>query len=189
MIRILAGQIGRFAAMTVMMILLLLQQKQIQTRYTLHFDTANYLIISEVVSNIVIEVESQGRSRPCGLVKVADKSEIVRILAGQIRKFAAMADHSSALRGTFIRLLKEQRLWGINSGQKTGLRLPSNSEIGVCNTCLLRHGGDGGRRVARSHGFPAMADVIIGLCLNKGESELFLGFGLSGSAWFGNQYK
>ncbi|GJV77248.1 hypothetical protein Tco_1508832 [Tanacetum coccineum] len=182
MIRILAGQIGRFAAMTVMMILLLLQQKQIQTRYTLHFDTANYLIISEVVSNIVIEVE---RIRPCGLVKVADKSEIVRILAGQIRKFAAMADHSSALRGTFIRLLKEQRLWGINSGQKTGLRLPSNSEIGVCNTCLLRHGGDGGRRVARSHGFPAMADVIIGLCLNKGESEPFFGFRIErfGSFW------
>nr|GEZ98861.1 hypothetical protein [Tanacetum cinerariifolium] len=38
---------------------------------------------------------------PCipfhGLVKVADKSEIVRILAGQIGKFAAMADVSSNL--------------------------------------------------------------------------------------------
>nr|GEW57358.1 hypothetical protein [Tanacetum cinerariifolium] len=39
-----------------------------------------------------------------------------------------------------------------------------------------RHGGDGGRRVARSYGFAAMADVIIGLCLNKGESEPFFGF-------------
>ncbi|GJV66522.1 hypothetical protein Tco_1482031 [Tanacetum coccineum] len=103
MIRILAGQIGRFAAMTVMMILLLLQQKQIQTRYTLHFDTANYLIISEVEEE---KSSSTGSIRPCGLVKVADKSEIVRILAGQIRKFAAMADVSSFFR--LIRILAGQ---------------------------------------------------------------------------------
>ncbi|GKD69344.1 hypothetical protein Tco_1323434 [Tanacetum coccineum] len=34
----------------------------------------------------------------------------------------------------------------------------------------IRQGCAGGHRVARSFGFAAMADVIIGLCLNKGES-------------------
>ncbi|GKA17115.1 hypothetical protein Tco_0696952 [Tanacetum coccineum] len=36
-------------------------------------------------------------------------------------------------------------------------------------------------RVARSFGFAARADVIIGLCLSKGESEPFFYFGLTGS--------
>ncbi|GKB81598.1 hypothetical protein Tco_0948493 [Tanacetum coccineum] len=58
MIRFLEGKIGKFATMAVMMILLLLlPQKQIQRRYTLHLDTDDYLIISKAVSNIFIEAE------------------------------------------------------------------------------------------------------------------------------------
>ncbi|GKA85991.1 hypothetical protein Tco_0807645, partial [Tanacetum coccineum] len=65
------------------------------------------------------------------------ESEIVRILAGQIGKFAAMADAEVLI------------VYLVNYN---------------------RQGCAGGHRVARSFGFAAMADVIIGLCLNKGES-------------------
>ncbi|GJW94284.1 hypothetical protein Tco_0173956 [Tanacetum coccineum] len=110
-----------------MILLLLLPQKQIQARYTLHFDTAEYLIISKAVSKIFIEVIKVKET----LVTGDEDIYFVHSLfpsRGQMSKFAAMADLSSLFDCFYI--------------------------------------SDGGRRVARWFGFAAMADVIIGLCLN-----------------------
>ncbi|GKB40702.1 hypothetical protein Tco_0885644 [Tanacetum coccineum] len=81
------------------------------------------------------------------------ESEIVRILAGQIAicGLVKVADKSEIVR--------------ILAGQ-----IGKFAAMADASSFFRLQGCAGGHRVARTFGFAAMADVIIGLCLNKGES-------------------
>ncbi|GKB38128.1 hypothetical protein Tco_0883070 [Tanacetum coccineum] len=131
-----------------MILLLLLPQKQIEARYTLHFDTADYLIISKAVSKIFIEVIKVKET----LVTGDEDIYFVHSLFPS-RGYRILGEISS-------RILAGQHDYVCSHG---GFRQMSKFEAMADLSFLFDcfNISDGGRRVARSFGFAAMADVII----------------------------
>ncbi|GJR24217.1 hypothetical protein Tco_0972744 [Tanacetum coccineum] len=144
MIRILAGQIGKFAAMAVMMILL---------NHMLHFDTADYLIISKSISNIFIEVErgyhghsltlvpdmgERRQSEPRFINVPRPVVDQPRLLRSEIGTDQAMAESDCNRHIMFHGKIKRQG------------GCPVKAVMTIDSVYDIRQYGDGGRRVARS---------------------------------------